>query len=36
MMETRSLRGLAKEYWLRLGKWPQRILTTIAVLEGVV
>jgi hypothetical protein len=36
MVEGSSVRGLAKECWLRLGKWPRRILTIVAVLVGVV
>ena len=36
MMEGSSVRGLAKECWLRLRKWPRRILTIVAVLVGVV
>ena len=36
MMEGSSVRGLAKERWLRLGKWSRRILTIVAVLVGVV
>ncbi len=35
-MEANSVRGLAKECWLRLGKWPRRILTIIAALVRVV
>ena len=36
MMEASSVRRLAKECWLRLGTWPRRILTILAVLVGVV
>jgi Fe2+ transport system protein B len=36
MMEASSVRGLAKECWLRLRKWPRRILTIVAALVGVV
>ena len=35
MTDTSSVRGLAKECWRRLGKWPQRFLTVVAVLVGV-
>ena len=35
-MEASSVDGFAKECWLRLGKWPRRILTVVAVLVGVV
>ena len=36
MMEGSTVRGLAKERWLRLGKWSRQILTIVAVLVGVV
>ena len=36
MMETSSVHGLVKACRLRLGKWPRRILTIVAVLVGVV
>ena len=36
MMKGSSVRGLAKECWLRLRKWLRRILTIVAVLVGVV
>ncbi len=36
MMEASGVRRLAKECWLRLGTWPRRILTILAVLVGVV
>ena len=36
MMEGSTVRGLAKEPWLRLGKWSRRILTIVAALVGVV
>ena len=35
-MEASSAHGFAKVCWRRLGKWPRRILTTVAVLVGVV
>ena len=35
-MGASSAHGSAKVCWRRLGKWPRRILTTLAVLVGVV
>jgi hypothetical protein len=35
-IEASSTRGFAKQCWLRLGKWLRRMLTTVAVLAGLV